>query len=215
VAKKRQHFGWRDVDITGVRSPPLRGVDDPRRDGLPEKGPGIARKGGFLGGTRSVRPRGKAGRKPGHFMITDGRTKGWWPKRDNISVGRDVGGRFSRRDALCASANTGGMQARVWHDHREVSAGRALSGDTPRLRPGRFYGRAEPAPSGERPRGCFRLLTGEQGFRPRQTKGPSGSRLLLEEGNLMGAGLNETSFKGPFGGRCEEPGRVPSRLPLP
>ena len=54
------------------------------------------------------------------------------------------------------------MQARVWHDHREVSAGRALSGDTPRLRPGRFYGRAEPPlrgvdhptarwPSGESP----------------------------------------------------------------
>jgi hypothetical protein len=27
VAKKRQHFGWRDVDITGVRSPALRGAD--------------------------------------------------------------------------------------------------------------------------------------------------------------------------------------------
>jgi hypothetical protein len=130
--------------------------------------------GGFLGGTHSVRPRGKAGRKPGRLMITDGRAKGWWPKRDNISVGvmstlracgarpsagalpglkalrgkarNNVGGWFSRRDALCASANTGGMQARVWHDHRGVSAGRALSGDTPRLRPSRFYGRAEPAP---------------------------------------------------------------------
>jgi hypothetical protein len=38
VAKKRQHFGWRDVDITGVRSPPLRGASQ-GRDGLAEEGP--------------------------------------------------------------------------------------------------------------------------------------------------------------------------------
>ena len=49
--------------------------------------PGDRAMGGFLGGTRSARPRGKAGRKPGHLMVTDGRAKGWWPKRDNISVG--------------------------------------------------------------------------------------------------------------------------------
>jgi hypothetical protein len=140
--------------------------------------PGDRAMGGFLGGTHSVRPRGKAGRKPGRLMITDGRAKGWWPKRDNISVG------VMSTLRACGARPSGGP---IWPEK----------------------------PSGERPRGCFRLLTGEEGFRPRQTKGPSGSRLLLEEGNLMGAGLNETSFKGPFGGRCEEFGRVPSRLPLP
>jgi len=132
--------------FTGVRSPPLRGVDDPRRDGLAEEGlemtqgaisrrdalcasawqgctdaeafrfhrmrareagtltgrsplganaflygraepappggeprarwpsgerPGDRAMGGFLGGTRSARPRGKAGRKPGYGMITE------------------------------------------------------------------------------------------------------------------------------------------------
>ena len=49
--------------------------------------PGDEATGGFLGGTHSVRPCGKARRKPGHFMITDGRAKGSWPKRDNIWVG--------------------------------------------------------------------------------------------------------------------------------
>ena len=34
-----------------------------------------------------MRPCGKARRKPGHLMITDGRAKGSWPKRDNIWVG--------------------------------------------------------------------------------------------------------------------------------
>jgi hypothetical protein len=29
VPKGRRHMGWRDADIPGVRSLPLRGVDDP------------------------------------------------------------------------------------------------------------------------------------------------------------------------------------------
>jgi hypothetical protein len=91
-----------------------------------------------------VRPPGKAERKPGHLMVTDGRTKGWWPKRDNISVGvmstlRACGARpsagwtiqgemafrrkargsrerrFSRRDALCASALRGPTNAEAFH----------------------------------------------------------------------------------------------------
>jgi hypothetical protein len=89
--------------------------------------------------------------RPGRFY---GRAEpappGGEPRRDGLPEkapgSRD--GRFSRRDAVSASANTGGMQARVWHDHREVSAGRALSGDTPRSGPCALRGRAEPAPPG-------------------------------------------------------------------
>jgi hypothetical protein len=80
VAKKRQHFGWRDVDIAGVRSPPLRGVDDPRRDGLPEKGPGIARKAVFSEGrtlcVRVARPHECRGIP----FAADGLRMSRWPK---------------------------------------------------------------------------------------------------------------------------------------
>jgi len=37
-------------------------------------------EGGFLGGTHSVRPRGKAGCEPKHVMIAVGGRKGRWPK---------------------------------------------------------------------------------------------------------------------------------------
>jgi len=122
--------------------------------------PGDDARGGFLGRTHSVRPPGKAERKPGHFMITDGRTKGWWPKRDNISVGvmstlRACGarssagrakgemafrrkargsrdGRFSRRDALCASAWQGRAQAGAFHDYGRASE-RLVAEKTQRL----------------------------------------------------------------------------------
>ena len=64
VAKKRQHFGWRDVDITGVRSPPLPG-GEPRWNGLPEEGPGMTRKAIFSEGrtlcVRLARPYGCRG----------------------------------------------------------------------------------------------------------------------------------------------------------
>ena len=75
----------RGPSFTGVRSPPLRGAS--QGEMALRREPGDDARGGFLGGTRSARPRGNAGRKPGRLMITDGRAKGWWPKRDNISVG--------------------------------------------------------------------------------------------------------------------------------
>ena len=45
-------------------------------------GAGDDAKGGFLGGTHSVRPQMQAGRKPGDNMITEGRTNDRWPSGD-------------------------------------------------------------------------------------------------------------------------------------
>ena len=55
------------LSYPGVRSPPLRGVEAPRRDGLAGRGSGI---GDFLGGTHSVRSFGPAERMPRHFFPT-------------------------------------------------------------------------------------------------------------------------------------------------
>ena len=67
AAKKGQCWGQRDASLAGVRSPPLRGVKAPRRDGLAGRGSGI---GDFLGGTHSVRSFGTAERMPRHFFPT-------------------------------------------------------------------------------------------------------------------------------------------------
>jgi hypothetical protein len=80
--------------------------------------PGDEATGGFLGGTRSARRRGSAGRKPGHLMITDGRAKGSWPKRDNIWVGvmstlRACGARPSAESAIRAKMASR-CKARGW-----------------------------------------------------------------------------------------------------
>ena len=56
MAKRRRHMGWRDADITGVRSPPLRGVDNPSWDGLAVEGQGMTRKAIFSEG-RGLRAR--------------------------------------------------------------------------------------------------------------------------------------------------------------
>jgi hypothetical protein len=40
--KRGNIWVWRDAFLAGVRSPPLRGVDHPRGDGLAGKRPGIA-----------------------------------------------------------------------------------------------------------------------------------------------------------------------------
>ena len=40
--KRGNIWVWRDAFLPGVRSPPLRGVDHPRGDGLARKRPGIA-----------------------------------------------------------------------------------------------------------------------------------------------------------------------------
>ena len=108
--------------------------------------PGDNAGGGFLGGTHSVRPRGKAGRKRRHDMITDGRGNARWPNgaipqwRQSLVCGRAEpapprgarprgGGlagkalrlrerRFSRRDALCASARYGRTNGTASRSHR-------------------------------------------------------------------------------------------------
>jgi hypothetical protein len=49
--------------------------------------PGDNAKGDFLGGTRSARPRGKAGRRPRHVVIMDELATGEWPNKGDISVG--------------------------------------------------------------------------------------------------------------------------------
>jgi len=59
VAGRRGQFGWRYADITGVRSPPLRG-GEPRSGGLAGKEPEMAREVVFSEGrglrARVVRP---------------------------------------------------------------------------------------------------------------------------------------------------------------
>ena len=49
-----------------------------------DKGDG---EGDFLGGTRSARPRGKAGRRPRHVVIMDELATGQWPNEGDVSVG--------------------------------------------------------------------------------------------------------------------------------
>ena len=56
----------------GVRSPPLRGVASQGRMALRGKARGW-REGVFLGGTHSVRPRLRAGRRPRHNIINGGK----------------------------------------------------------------------------------------------------------------------------------------------
>ena len=77
----------------------------PRWEALRGK-PRDGEKGCFLGGARSPRPQVRAGRKPGHVMIT----------------GRGEG-RFLRRGALCAPVLRGRTQAPLWHGGREVDEG--------------------------------------------------------------------------------------------
>ena len=107
--------------------------------------PGDGAKGGFLGGTHSMRPKIRAGSKPGHVTVTDGLAIGWWPKRSKVWIGamsslracgarpsagarprtdglagnirRRRGGRFSRRDAVSASAWYGRTDAEAFHLH--------------------------------------------------------------------------------------------------
>jgi hypothetical protein len=74
------------LSFAGVRSPPLQ----ERRSKVrwPRGGrPGDGVRGGFLGGTHSVRPRGKAGREPREVMIRDELARGRWPKGGAIWVG--------------------------------------------------------------------------------------------------------------------------------
>jgi hypothetical protein len=58
-----------------VRSPPLQGVPSAKWVALRGK-PGDKAEAGFLGGTRSARPKIRAGSKPGHLIVTRGSAKG-------------------------------------------------------------------------------------------------------------------------------------------
>ena len=144
-------------------------------------------KGVFLGGTRSPRPRCKAGRKPGRVTLTDGLARGSRPKRGDIRFSvmpplRACGARpsarwpsdgekafqgqtrgwrerrFSRRDAVSASALQGRTRAEAFHFHpvmRQEAGWR--TGHMPRSSASPPCGRAEPAaPPGEPP-GHLRL----------------------------------------------------------
>jgi hypothetical protein len=75
--------GQAEAIPAGVRSPPLQGGQAQHR--WPYGGrPGDDARGGFLGGTHSVRPRIRATRKPRRVILTDGLTRGWWPERGDI-----------------------------------------------------------------------------------------------------------------------------------
>ena len=58
-----------------MRSPPLRGGAKPRVRWPCGGRPGVGARGGFLGGARSPRPRGKAGRKARHNIIIGGKRR--------------------------------------------------------------------------------------------------------------------------------------------
>jgi len=69
--------------FAGVQSPPLRG--GPSKLGWPYGGkPEDGAKGGFLGGTHSVRPHCKAVRKPRHNLIIKGQSNARWPSGDML-----------------------------------------------------------------------------------------------------------------------------------
>ena len=86
------------------------------------------------------------------------------------------GRRFSRRDALRASAWQGRVQAGVWHDHRQVGGSRGPNGDMPRSSASRPCGRAEPAP----PRGGPSKARGPCGGNPGITR-----RAFFSEGRTL------------------------------
>ncbi len=77
--------GEANFAVAGVRRPPLQRWAIQARTALRGK-PGDGAEGGFAGGARSPRPRVKAGRKPWHDMIMEGRANGRWPKRGNPRV---------------------------------------------------------------------------------------------------------------------------------
>jgi hypothetical protein len=146
VAKRRQRWSWRCAVVTGVRSPPLRGEGHPGQDGLAGENRDNAER-GFLGGMRSARPRGEAVCVPRHNMMIGAKgtpgglegicpgqarafpsgvrsppLRGGQPGSDGLA-GKTRGqreGRFSRRDAVCASAWQGGAQAEACRDYGRV-----------------------------------------------------------------------------------------------
>jgi len=163
----------------GVRSPPLRGVDHPRARRPCGASPGITREGVFSEGrtlcVRVVRPREcqDIAFPPGAFTIAPQSKRGMlglarcFPLRAcgaRPFAGRPSEGekalrgqtrrwrerRFSRRDALCASAYHGQTCAEGFRSPRHAQARSLVThGDMSRSSQGPLCGRAEPAPPGE------------------------------------------------------------------
>jgi hypothetical protein len=78
VGLMETRLGQAQVFLSGRAEPaPPRGASLGGRPygGKPEDGA----KGGFLGGTHSVRPFGKAGRKPREVVVRDELARGQWP----------------------------------------------------------------------------------------------------------------------------------------
>jgi hypothetical protein len=131
-------------------------------------------KGGFLGGTHSVRPPIRAGRKPGRVTLTDGSARAWWPERGDIwfsvmpslracgarpSAGGRAGGRpcgevpQMTRKAVFSEGRTPCVRVARPHECRGIpfaADGLTMSrwprGHMPRSSPCPHSGRAEPAP---------------------------------------------------------------------
>jgi len=106
---------WPRTSNVGVNVMPSSGRAEPAppRGGLsklrrPCGGrPGDDAKGGFLGGARSPRPHGTAGRMARHCVATDAFTRSRWPRRGNVGVSvmpslRACGARPSTRWAIQA-----------------------------------------------------------------------------------------------------------------
>jgi hypothetical protein len=149
VAQKRQHLGWRDVDIPGVRSPPLHDEADPNAACLAGKGPGIrqgrfSRRGALRASVWQGPTQGGAshdyGRASERFVAEKRQHLGSRdvdiagvrspplsgvdnPSWDGLAGKGPVirEGRFSRRDALCASVSQGPTQAGASHDYGRAS----------------------------------------------------------------------------------------------
>ena len=155
IGGKRTHAGLMgrstgetEASFTGVQSPPLRGKACPAR--IDQRGEsGDDAKGVFLGGARSPRPHGTAGRMARHCVATGAFPRSRWPRRDNVGVSvmpssRACGARpsrgtiqgkmalwgkarkwrqgwFSRRGAVSAPALRGLTHARTFHYPRWVA----------------------------------------------------------------------------------------------
>jgi hypothetical protein len=103
---------------------PPRGWAMQARTALRRKARGW-REGGFLGGTHSVRPKIRAGSKPGHVTVTDGLAIGWWPKRSKVWIGA-----MSSLRACGARPSAGGKPSMD-----------GPAGETPKMTPRKFFRR--------------------------------------------------------------------------
>jgi len=112
-------------------------------------------KGGFLGGTHSVRLRGKAGRKPREVMIRDELARGRWPKGGAIWVGVMLSWRAcgARPSAARPSEGEAALRGRAGNDAKGGFLGGTRS-PRPRCMAGRKPGEVIITDG----RGCERLV---------------------------------------------------------